>query len=132
MVFRVRNPCSIPARQFTPDVAPNCMICSVQDAIVIADALPTSCASNRQIGSENVPEAHVADNDDLYPWCCVHVVQLPSATCIDDWQVVQGVAITRGLPDSPANSHLHRALSLYQSRSVGVPAFQRIWMFHNI
>src|SRR5699024_8289683 len=70
---------------------------------------------------KNVPEAHVADNDDLYPWCCVHVVQLPSATCIDDWQVVQGVAITRGLPDSPANSHLHRALSLYQSRSVGVP-----------
>lgn len=34
------------------------MTCSAQDAIVIADALPTSCASNWQIGSENVPEAH--------------------------------------------------------------------------
>lgn len=89
------------------------MTCSAQDAIVIADAPPTSCASNRQIGSENVPEAHTAQIMTTDIRGVVRIKdQLPAATGIDD-RKVQGVAITRALPDSPTNSHLHRALSLY-------------------
>ncbi len=39
------------------------MTCSAQDAIVIADALPTSCGVTGKSVLKNVPEAHAPDND---------------------------------------------------------------------